>query len=409
MANLEAENRTFARACIRCAIAVVGVIGALLLHLGLVQLLGHELPLFIMFYPTIMVVALFFGAYSGLLATVLAALLVDYFLMPPRGSFAIANAADAIALALFFGMGVFMSLVAERYRRYEKRIADYKTEQALWKSEESFRRMVEAVKDYALFMLDPEGRVVTWNAGAERMKGYTASEILGEHFSRFYTPEDIAAGKPQQELAIAKEQGKYAEEGWRVRQDGSHFWAHMTITSVHDAAGQLRGFAKITRDITESKQTEEQLQKLNRTLTALSNTNHALLHATDESAFLQQVCRIIKEDCGHAMVWIGFAGNDENKTVRPVAHAGFEEGYLETLRITWAEGERGRGPTGTAIRTGQQSMCRNMLTDPAFLPWREEAIKRGYASSLVVPLIEGDKTFGRNHHLFANAGCVLGR
>ena len=118
------------------------------------------------------------------------------------------------------------------------------------------------------------------------------------------------------------------------------------------------------------------------------------MHATDEPAFLEQVCRIITEDCGHAMVWIGFAENDENKTVRPVASAGFEEGYLETMRITWADNERGRGPTGTAIRTGQPSICRNMLTDPAFLPWREQAVKRGYASSLVVPLKEGDKALG---------------
>jgi PAS domain S-box-containing protein len=94
------------------------------------------------------------------------------------------------------------------------------------------------------------------------------------------------------------------------------------------------------------------------------------------------------------MVWIGYAENDEDKTVRPVAHAGFEEGYLETMRLTWADSERGRGPTGTAIRTGQPSICRNMLTDPAFLPWREAAIKRGYASSLVVPLKEDDKSFG---------------
>ena len=269
-----------------------------------------------------------------------------------------------------------------------------RAEETLREAEERLRLMIENVKDYALFMLDPEGRVVTWNTGAQLMKGYAADEILGEHFSCFYTPEDIGAGKPQQELAIAKEKGRYAEEGWRVRQDGSRFLAHVTITAVHDAAGQLRGFAKITRDISESKQAEEQLQKLNRTLEALSNSNHALLHASSESEFLQQVCCIIKEDCGHAMVWIGIAKDDEDKTVRPVAHAGFEEGYLETLRITWSEGERGRGPTGTAIRTGRQSMCRNMLTDPAFLPWREEAIKRGYASSLVVPLMDGDKSLG---------------
>lgn len=147
-------------------------------------------------------------------------------------------------------------------------------------------------------------------------------------------------------------------------------------------------------DITERKQAEEQLQKLNRTLIALSNSNQALMHATDELTFLQQVCRIIVEDCGHAMVWIGYAENDEDKTVRPVAHAGFEEGYLETLRLTWADSERGRGPTGTAIRTGHPSTSRNMLTDPTFLPWRADAIKRGYASSLVVPLKEGDKVFG---------------
>ncbi len=147
-------------------------------------------------------------------------------------------------------------------------------------------------------------------------------------------------------------------------------------------------------DISERKRAEEQLRKLNRTLTALSNSNQALMHATDELTFLQQVCRIIYEDCGHAMVWIGFAENDENKSVRPVAYAGYEEGYLEAMRITWADSERGRGPTGTAIRTGRPSTSRNMLIDPTFLPWRTEAIKRGYASSLVIPLKESDKVFG---------------
>ena len=94
------------------------------------------------------------------------------------------------------------------------------------------------------------------------------------------------------------------------------------------------------------------------------------------------------------MVWIGLAEQDEGKTVRPVAHAGFEKGYLETLNITWADTERGRGPTGTAIRTGQVSTCRNMLTDPKFKPWREEALKRGYASSIVLPLMSEGRAFG---------------
>lgn len=139
---------------------------------------------------------------------------------------------------------------------------------------------------------------------------------------------------------------------------------------------------------------EEDLQKLNRTLRAHSKSNQAMMRAADESEYLSEVCKIVVEDCGHAMVWIGFAETDEEKTVRPVAQAGFEHGYLDTLKITWADTERGRGPTGTAIRTGAVSGCRNMLTDPKFAPWREEALRRGYASSLALPIKARDKTFG---------------
>jgi PAS domain S-box-containing protein len=142
------------------------------------------------------------------------------------------------------------------------------------------------------------------------------------------------------------------------------------------------------------KQEEKQIQKLNRTLKALSASNKILMRATEESAYLQDVCRIIIEDCSHAMVWIGYAQEDEAKSVRPVAYAGFEEGYLETLGVTWDDTERGRGPTGTAIRTGSPIICQNMITDPQFAPWREEAIKRGYASSIALPLRAGQKVLG---------------
>lgn len=140
--------------------------------------------------------------------------------------------------------------------------------------------------------------------------------------------------------------------------------------------------------------TAEELGRLNRTLLALSRSNQAMMRAQDETQFLNEVCQIIVRDCGHAMVWIGYAEQDAAKTVRPVAHAGFETGYLDTLQITWADTERGQGPTGTAIRTGQLCHCRNMLTDPRFEPWREQAIRRGYASSLVVPLLAEGLAFG---------------
>ncbi|MGD0938716.1 MAG: PAS domain S-box protein [Terracidiphilus sp.] len=161
-----------------------------------------------------------------------------------------------------------------------------------------------------------------------------------------------------------------------------------------DSQGNPRGAVATMVDITERKRAEENLRKLNRTLKAMSNSNQTILHATDESTFLEEVCRIITNDCGHAMVWVGVAEHDERKTVRPVAYSGFEEGYLETLGVTWDESDRGCGPTGTAIRTGHPLMCRNTQTDPTFAPWRDDAIKRGYASSLAIPLKEQGKAWG---------------
>jgi PAS domain S-box-containing protein len=129
-------------------------------------------------------------------------------------------------------------------------------EEALRESEERFRLLVEGVKDYAIFMLDPSGRVTTWNQGAERIKGYRPREIIGQHFSKFYPAADIAAHKPARELEIASRTGKYEEEGWRVRKDGSEFWANVLITAIRNRAGELVGFAKVTRDLTERRAAE---------------------------------------------------------------------------------------------------------------------------------------------------------
>jgi len=123
-------------------------------------------------------------------------------------------------------------------------------------SDLSFRLLVQSVKDYAIIMLDPEGLVSSWNEGAQRFKGYLAEEIIGKNFSIFYTPEDIQSGKPEQELKIAAEQGRFEDEGWRVRKDGSKFWANVVITALRGPDGSLQGFGKVTRDLTERKQVE---------------------------------------------------------------------------------------------------------------------------------------------------------
>ena len=132
---------------------------------------------------------------------------------------------------------------------------------ALIESERRFRTLVQGVKDYALYMLDPEGRVTNWNTGAEAIKGYKADEIVGQHFSGFYTEEDRAAGEPQRALATAVAEGKYEKEAWRIRKDGTRFWASVVLDPIHDEDGILIGFAKITRDITERRRAGEELEE----------------------------------------------------------------------------------------------------------------------------------------------------
>ncbi len=137
-----------------------------------------------------------------------------------------------------------------------------RAEEAHRRSEERFRLLIENVGDYAITMLDPHGIVTTWNSGAERMKGYLAEEILGKSFEAFFPPEDVDAGKPGREIASAREHGRHEDEGWRVRKDGTRFWANAILTAVHDGAGELLGYAKITRDLTIRREAEENQRKL---------------------------------------------------------------------------------------------------------------------------------------------------
>ncbi len=129
-------------------------------------------------------------------------------------------------------------------------------------AEESFRLLVESVTDYAIFMLDRGGHVLTWNAGAERIKGYRSDEIIGQHFSRFYPQEDRRARKPERELLLAETEGRVVDEGWRIRKDGSRFWANAIITAVRDVHGTLVGFAKVTRDLTEQRRAQEAVRQV---------------------------------------------------------------------------------------------------------------------------------------------------
>jgi len=155
----------------------------------------------------------------------------------------------------------------------------------------------------------------------------------------------------------------------------------------------VAGIASIAPIFHSIKRSEEEVRRINRSLKVLTMSNQVVIRAIEESTLLKDICTIIVEVGGYRMAWVGFAEHDDEKTVRPVAYAGHDDSYLN-MKFTWADTERGRGPTGTAIRTGKPSVVKDILTDPDYAPWRDEATKRGYASLISLPLIADDKTLG---------------
>jgi PAS domain S-box-containing protein len=165
--------------------------------------------------------------------------------------------ADVVITALRDPSGALVGFGTVTRDLTERRSND----ESLRESEERFRLIVQNVRDYAIFMLDPQGYVATWNEGARRIKGYSDKEIIGRHFSVFYPREDVERGKPPWELEVAAREGRFEDEGWRIRRDGSHFWANVVITALRDSTGRLIGYGKVTRDLTERKEAEERAVK----------------------------------------------------------------------------------------------------------------------------------------------------
>jgi PAS domain S-box-containing protein len=250
---------------------------------------------------------------------------------------------------------------------------------------------------------DIHQNIVSMNPAAVRILGYSAEERglpIRERTARVLqvTSADGKAVDDPQDFPVSRAlRGETVQNVlFKVenKKSGQFVWLLNSAAPLRIPEGTIYGAVTTLTDITDRVSRENELDQINRIAMAHSKSSQVMLHAEDEASFMQDVCRIITQDCAHPMVWIGFAEHDEAKTVRAAAHAGFEEGYLDTLNLTWADVERGRGPTGTAIRTGEISLCRNMLTDPAFAPWREEAVKRGYASSIAIPLKVDGNTFG---------------
>lgn len=278
-------------------------------------------------------------------------------------------------------------------------------EEALRASEERFRLLVQGVKDYAIFMLDPTGHITTWNDGAERIKGYTAEEIIGKHFSVFYPDEDITARKPDRELEIAKASGVYEEEGWRLRKDGSRFWASVVITALHNESGELAGFAKVTRDLTERRAArereleaarraaaEEGARQVAEVVRKRAETLQKLTAAMSAAHTIDAISRIIIDQ---GIPAVGAAAgavaliDESGQIISVIGDRGYRElpGSARSMRVD------SDIPMGRAVRTGKPVISRTREERDREFP-AVSAILAPFSASTILPLADQGRMVG---------------
>ena len=268
--------------------------------------------------------------------------------------------------------------------------ASQQAAEALQEANNRLQTLIQA-SPLAIIALDLERRVTSWNPAAERMFGWSQAEVMGRALPTI--PSDQEDGFKALNRSNLQGVPLLGMEVRRQRRDGSVIDVSLSSAPLHDGAGVMTGIMGIIEDITEPKRMAETLRQVSRALKAITECHQALIRATDETELLHEVCRIIVEVGGYRMAWVGYAEADVTKSVRPVAQTGFDAGYVEQLHLTWADKERGRGPTGKAIRRGKPVICRDTQVDPGFAFMAEEARIRGYASVLALPL-NYSHTFG---------------
>ena len=269
------------------------------------------------------------------------------------------------------------------------------TIEGLHHSEEKFRDIHDNALE-GIFQTTFEGKFLNVNPSMARILGYDSPEdltrsIVDVREQVYFRPED-------REIFVTtlRQKGVILEHEVEARlKNGGTIWISISAHIVRDEAGKPLHIEGFVTDSSDRKRAEESLRRLNRELEAISQCNQTVLRATSEQTLLKDICSIVCDKAGYRMAWVGYAGDNDAKTVCPVAWAGVEEGYLASADFTWADTERGRGPSGAAIRTGRTASISDFATDPIAVPWREDALRRGYRSSIGMPLKDDNSnTFG---------------
>ena len=364
------------------------------------------------------------GFGPGLLASVLSIWLIDYHFTAPYYIPEI-GAEDLPRLIVFFLSAASISWLSASQERARKslqqardeleikvqertaelrrineelraEIAERKNAEAALLSSETRLKEAQAVAHLGSYEVDVLTGETRWSdevfriLGLDPARGSLSRQDSIEHVVH---PEDREYAM-QRYQEVVREGKLYDLECRVVRPDGSVRFVQSMGEAIKDQNGAVVRLVGALLDITERKQTEDNLARLNRTLQTLYRCNQALVHATDEYELLQAVCRILVEVGGLRMAWVGYLELDLEKTVRPVARAGYDQGYVESAKATWADSERGQGPVGIALRTGKPCWTKNIQTDAHTAPWRAEALKRGYGSAIALPLMRDGEPFG---------------
>ncbi|MBI4939011.1 MAG: PAS domain S-box protein [Nitrosomonadales bacterium] len=268
-------------------------------------------------------------------------------------------------------------------------------QQALRESEEKFRQICATAQD-AILMMDNAGRITYWNRAADKIFGYAAEEAMGRELHALIVPERFRKAFSEKFPAfVATGEGTVIGKTLEMaaaRKSGVEFPVDLSVSAAK-LGGQWHAVGFI-RDTTERKQSELTLRKLNRAFKTLSAGNRELVHASDEIQLLQAMCRVAVETGGYSAAWVGYKQHDAEKSIRPMAHFGFEAGYADSLRVSWADNERGRGPTGKAVRGGTTQIVQDVAHDPGCTPWHDQARQHGYTSAIALPLANDAEVFG---------------
>jgi two-component system, cell cycle sensor histidine kinase and response regulator CckA len=286
----------------------------------------------------------------------------------------------------------------------EERRARLQAEAASRETEEQFRSMFE-VASIGMAQADPRtGQWLRVNQKMCAITGYSAAELLKMRVSELTHPDDRQEDWEKFQRVLRGEAADYRLEKRYVRKDGTVAWVNVNMTVIRDAAGQPTRTMATIEDITKRKQTEQRVGELNRVLRATGAVNALMVRERDPKRLLAEASQILVDTRGYRFVWIGLVETGSKRVVSQ-AHAGKNTGYFDTLTITWDETPTGRGPIGTAIRTGQQVVCQDIATDPRLAPWREDAKARGIASMAATPMIHGSRVLGAVAVFSAGAGA----